>query len=167
MTIDDLPTGECIGLVFHWSGGRYSTWFSSYHVSVLGPPQDGKVLITHPFASNLRQIRPGDIYAAHTKGRNSYRLAVSAMAMYGATMNDAGQYPVTPAQIEAMCAVGGLIVVKYGLNVATEVRTHYEWAMQDSYYPSRWDFHRMGDLLRRKTQWYADQARANWHEEEV
>lgn len=159
MTIDDLPAGKCIGLVYHWSGGRYSVFFSNYHVCVLGPPQDGKVLITHPFVNNLRQIQPGDTYAAHTKGRNSFRLAVSAMAMYRATMNDAGQFPVTPQQIEAMCAVGGLIVVKYNLNIATEVKTHAEWALADGYFGRRWDFHRMGDLLRRKTQWYADRVR--------
>lgn len=167
MTLDDLPEGKCIGLVYHWSAGRYTTWFPHYHVCVLGPPQDGKVLLTHPFANNLRQIRPGDTYAAHTKGRNSYRLGVAVMAMYGATMNDAGVFPVTARQIEAMCAVGGLIVVKYDLNVATEVRTHYEWAMEDGYYPNRWDFMRASETLRGKTKWYADQARANWKEEEV
>ena len=156
MTIDDLPRGVCHGVVFHWSAGRYTPYFPHYHVCVLGPPHDGAVLLTHPFQNNLRQIRAGDIYAAHTKGRNSYRLAVSAMAMYGATMNDSGQFPVTPKQIETLCAVAGLMVVKYTLDISA-VRTHYEWAIEDGYYPNRWDFMRLSETLRGKTKFYADQ----------
>lgn len=159
MTLNDLPEGRCVGVVYHWSAGRYNVHFSHYHVCVLGPPQDGKVLVTHPFANNLRQIQPGDIYAAHTKSRNSYRLGVAVMAMYGATMNNHGQYPATPLQIEALCAVGALMVVKYDIDIATEVRTHYEWAVQDGYYPNRWDFMRVSEILRGKTRWYVNQLR--------
>jgi hypothetical protein len=159
MTLEDLPPGRCLGVVYHWSAGRYSTWFPHYHVCILGPPQDGRVLITHPFQNNLRQIKAGDTYAAHTLKRNSYRLAVSVMAMYGATMGNPGAFPVTPRQIEAICAVGGLIVARYNLVVTTQVRTHYEWAVDDGYYPNRWDLMGLGETLRGKTRYYANLAR--------
>lgn len=156
MTIEDLPRGVCHGVVFHWSAGRYTTHFPHYHICVLGPPHDGQIVFSHPIQNNLRQIRAGDIYAAHTKGRNSYRLAVSAMAMYGATMTHPGAYPVTERQVETLAAVAGLMVVRYNLDIES-VRTHYEWAIVDGYYPNRWDFMRLSETLRGKTKFYADQ----------
>ena len=121
----------------------------------MGPPQDGRIVKSHPVANNLRQLRSGDVYAAHTRRRNSYRIGLSVMAMYGATMADYGSYPPTPKQIETLCAVAALCVVKYGLVVDEHVRTHYEWAVADGYYPNRWNFMREGSTLRGKVKWYA------------
>lgn len=165
MKLSDLPDLECRGVVLHWSAGRYTTWFPHYSVCVLGPPRDGEIILSHPFKNNLRKIQPGMEYAAHTRGRNSYRLAISAMSMYGATTNDYGFFSPTRKQIETMCALAGLMVVKYAVMrnlraltpavIEEFVKTHYEYAVLDRYFPNRWDWMAETPELKRKVFWYA------------
>lgn len=158
--LPDLPPGGIYrGIVYHWSAGRYVSWFEHYHLCVLGPPRDGEVILSHPFLNNLRRIRPGAEYAGHTRGRNSGRIGISAMCMYRATMADYGAFPPTPRMVETMCALGGLVVAKYGRGVpiAEQVATHWQWAVRDGYYPDRWNWQRETDVLIRKTAWYARQ----------
>lgn len=152
--------------MLHWSAGRYRTYFPHYQFCILGPRDDqtgdGEVVSTFPVEKNLRRIPSGDLdYAAHTRGRNSGRIGISAMAMYQATTNTYGVFPPTPRQIESLCAVAGLVVAKYGkgLPIDAQVKTHYEWAVIDAYFPNRWDWMKEGPLLKRKVEWYAARAR--------
>lgn len=129
---------------------------------MLGPhddqTSDGEVVSTFPVEKNLRRIPAGDLdYAAHTRGRNSGRIGVSAMAMYQATTNNYGVFPPTPRQIESLCAVAGLVVAKYGkgLPIYSQVWTHYQWAVEDGYFPNRWDWMQEGPRLVGKVAYYA------------
>ena len=162
--LPDLPAGGLYrGVVLHWSAGPYLAWFDHYNLCVLGPPRDGDVVLSLPIAANLRRIRPGDglAYGAHARGRNSGRVGIGAMCMYRGTMSDYGAFPPTPRQVETMCALAGLVAAKYGtgLPVNAQVRTHYQWAVEDGYYPDRWDWMREGPALVRKVAWYAASAR--------
>lgn len=170
MNLSDLPDlpsdGLWRGVVLHWSAGRYRTWFTDYHFCVLGPRDDGsgdgEVIASHPVLNNLRYITRGMPYAAHTRGRNSGRLGVAVMAMYGATMQDFGPYEYTPRQLETMCALAGLVVAKYGkgIPIESQVTTHGEFARLDGYFPTRWEWYRTvdADRIRGKVRYYAAQS---------
>lgn len=181
--LPDLPpNGLYRGLVYHWSAGRYRKFFDHYNLCVLGPHEDfvtrtattvsiadgenddGEIVLTHPILNNLRKIRHGiDEYAPHTRSRNSGRIGISAMCMYEATPDRYGDFPPTGRQIEAMCAVGGLVVAKYGQGISIEqqVFTHFQYAKIDGYYPDRWDWMREGPTLLGKTRYYA--LLQGWH----
>lgn len=162
MTPDDFPAGRCDGVVLHWSAGKYLTWFGDYHLCILGPPRDGEVIRSHPFLHNLRDIAPGMEYAAHTWRRNSWRLGIAVMAMYGATSGNYGAFPPTPKQIEVMCALAALAVVRYAPPMLDAfVRTHCEWARTDGYFPNRWDWMREAPMLKGKVRYYVNVYRTN------
>lgn len=169
--LPDLPPGGLYrGLVYHWSAGRYTSWFDHYNLCVLGPPRDGEVVLSYPIARNLRRIPAGaEDYAAHTRGRNSGRVGIGAMCAYRAVMGDYGAFPPTPRQIETMCALGGLVSRKYGdlERLAEQVRTHYQWAVEDGYWPNRWNWQKLApgdprpghEVLLAKTRYYYLRAR--------
>lgn len=170
MRLADLPPlppgGVYRGVVLHWSAGKYLKWFPHYHLCVLGPPADGEVVVTHPILNNLRRITSGMDYAGHTRGRNSGRVGISAMCMYLAGMTDYGTFPPTSRMIETVCALAGLVDAKYapgqpgGQDAFNQrVRTHYQWARDDGYYPDRWNWMVESELMQRKAWWYAQRAR--------
>lgn len=144
-----LPAEDrVIGIVFHWSAGRYGVPYHDYHFCV---DSDGTVY-------QNEEADPGD-KLSHTWNRNTGRVAISAMAMYNATEDNYGKYPITDKQIEAMSALAAKIAKQYSIPL-NEIRTHADWATIDGYGPgsgdpeTRWDLWREGVKLKAKTQWY-------------
>jgi N-acetyl-anhydromuramyl-L-alanine amidase AmpD len=132
----------------HWTGHDYDRVFASYHFCISRP---GDVLVhhTHDLRANMRDVRldPERPYAAHTHGRNSWSAGVAVAAMEGATPSDFGAYPITAAQIDALCRVAATVAAFYGIDVAA-IRTHAEAAVDDGYFGAgadalRWDVARL------------------------
>jgi hypothetical protein len=142
-----LPLGDyVIGIVFHWTAARYGQPFPDYQFCA---DSDGTIY-------QNEEADPGDTLP-HTWKRNTGRVAIAAMAMYNATTDNYGKYPITPKQIEAMAALAAKIAKRYGVK-PDEIKTHYDWAEIDGYGPStnceRWDLWKEGPALKKKVQWY-------------
>lgn len=131
----------------HWTGDDYERVFPSYHFCISGF-QDTWVHHTHDLRANMRDVRlrADAPYAAHTQGRNAWSLGLAVAAMRDATPFDFGLYPVTEAQLEALCRVAARLAAFYAVPVAA-IRTHAEAALDDGYFgaggdESRWDIAR-------------------------
>jgi hypothetical protein len=132
----------------HWTGSDYERVFASYHFCI-SRPDDALVNHTRDLRENMRDVRrePERPYAAHTRGRNSRSIGIAVAAMEGATPADFGAYPVTAAQLDAMCSVAATLAAFYRIEVAA-IRTHAEAALDDGYFgaagdESRWDIARI------------------------
>jgi hypothetical protein len=132
----------------HWTAHGYDEVFPAYHFC-LSRPDDVLVHHTHDLRENMRDVRidPASPYAAHTAGRNSWSIGISIAAMAGATPSDFGAYPLTEAQLAAMCGVAARLASFYGIDVAA-IRTHAEAALDDGYFGAgeerlRWDVARL------------------------
>lgn len=132
----------------HWTGHDYERVFPAYHFCVSGPDE---VLVhqTHDLRHNMRDVRldPERSYAAHTRGRNSWSIGLAAAAMDGATPSDFGAYPITAAQLDALCRVAAALAEFYGIDLVA-IRTHAEAALDDGYFGAgddglRWDIARL------------------------
>jgi hypothetical protein len=154
----------------HWTGDDYEKVFPSYHFCITGF-QDTWVHHTHDLRANMRDVRlaPDEPYAAHTFGRNSWSLGLAVAGMRGATPADFGPYPISAAQLEALCSVAARLAAFYAVPIGA-IRTHAEAALDDGYFgaggdESRWDIARFtpsprplvpadattaGDALRRR-----------------
>jgi hypothetical protein len=134
----------------HWTAHDYDAVFPAYHYCVSGA-RDVLVHHTHDLRENMRDVRldPSLPYAAHTAGRNSWSIGVSVAAMHGAVPADFGAFPLTEAQLDAMCRVAAALAAFYGIAVAA-IRTHAEAALDDGYFGAgtgdehlRWDIARL------------------------
>jgi N-acetylmuramoyl-L-alanine amidase len=145
-----LPRGRVERIYLHWSAGDYTTVFPSYHVCVALREGIPAVEMTHDLRANMRDVHDAEAgtYAAHTAGRNSYAAGLSVMGMRDATPSDFGAYPITPEQIDAMCAVAAEIARAYDIAIdAGHVCSHAEAAIVDGYFgiadDERWDIVRL------------------------
>ena len=147
----DLPDGRIERIYTHWSAHDYSSVFPAYHFCV-ATAADGEIVVvnTHDVRENMRNVydKPDEPYAAHTRGRNSYALGISIMAMEGATPSDFGAYPLTEELIDALCLVGAKLAKRYGVAIDDEhVMSHAEAALRDGYFGTqpdqRWDIARL------------------------
>lgn len=136
------------GISLHWTAGDYATVYPAYHFCLSGA-SDLLVHATHDLRANMREIAraPHEPYAAHTAGRNSFTIGLAICAMDGAGPSDFGLFPLTGAQIEAMCTFAAALVARYGIATAN-VRTHAEAALDDGYFGAqsddvRWDIARI------------------------
>ena len=131
----------------HWTGFDYERTFPAYHWCLTGA-QHVVVHHTHDLRENMRDVRgvPPSPYAAHTAGRNSWSIGIAVAAMADATPADFGAYPITAAQVDALCIVAARLAALYGIAVAA-IRTHAEAALDDGYFGdgegARWDIARL------------------------
>ncbi len=133
----------------HWTAGDYAQTFDAYHFCVA--LRDGLPIVveTRAVAANARDVRePGEPYAAHVAGRNSYAIGVAVCGMRDATPHDFGPYPLREDMLEAVCALVAQLCAQYGIAIDAEhVRTHAEAAVDDGYFGAgdeqRWDVARL------------------------
>ncbi len=143
-----FPDGRIDRVYFHWSGGDYETVFPAYHFCV--SQSRGQVLVsqTNDLRANMRDVRAGGEYAAHTQGRNSYAAGIALMGMHDATPSDFGLYPITRPLYEGLCRVAAELVRFYRIPLdRSSVLTHAEAAAEDGYFGERhgerWDIARL------------------------
>ncbi len=132
----------------HWTAGDYGTVYPSYHLCLRGS-DDVEVVATHDLRANMRDLRGGEpgAYAAHVAGRNSWSVGIAVCAMGGATPADFGRWPITPAQVDALARVAGIVARAYAVPFEA-IRTHAEAALDDGYFGAggddcRWDIARL------------------------
>ncbi|MBC5806841.1 MAG: peptidoglycan recognition protein family protein [Candidatus Eremiobacter antarcticus] len=144
----ELPDGEIRSLYLHWSAGPYDQTSSAYHF-VVGYER-GQLFArqTHDVRENMRSLSEDLPYAAHTRGRNSYAIGVSALSMLDATPQNFGPAPLTDELVDALCAMCAFLARRYHIIIDAEhVMTHAEAAIIDSYFgllpEERWDLARL------------------------
>ncbi|HEX3549285.1 MAG TPA: N-acetylmuramoyl-L-alanine amidase [Candidatus Elarobacter sp.] len=143
----ELPPGDLRSISLHWTAGDYETTFEAYHWCLTGA-RDVTVHHTHDLRANMRDVRAGGAppYAAHTARRNSWSIGVAVGAMGGATPSDFGAWPITEAQVDALCEVAAVLARFYAIPLDA-VRTHAEAALDDGYFgdgdEQRWDIARL------------------------
>ncbi len=147
----DLPQGRIDRIYTHWSAHDYRSVFPAYHFCV-ATTDDGEIVVvnTHDVRENMRNVydAPDDPYAAHTRGRNSFALGISIMAMEGAKPEDFGAYPLTEPLIDGLCLVGAKLAKVYNVGIdGDHIMSHAEAAVHDGYFGTapeeRWDIARL------------------------
>lgn len=147
----DLPDGTITHIYTHWSAHDYASVFPAYHFCV-ATAQDGEIVVvnTHDVRENMREVykEPETPYAAHTRGRNSFAIGISVMAMEGARPDDFGAFPLTPELVDALCFAGAKLAGYYNVPIDPEhVMSHAEAALRDGYFGTepeqRWDIARL------------------------
>lgn len=146
-----LPPGPIASLYLHWSAHDYHDVFPAYHFCV-ALDADGAVVVanTHDVRENMRDVTlpPKAPYAAHTRGRNSFALGISIMAMQDARPDDFGAFPLTEPLVAGLCRVGAVLARAYTIPIdAAHVMSHAEAAVIDGYFgdgdDQRWDIARL------------------------
>jgi hypothetical protein len=147
----DLPSGRIDRIYTHWSAHDYGSVFPAYHFCV-AVADDGRIVVvnTHDVRENMRDVSlaPEEPYAAHTRGRNSFALGISIMAMQDASPPDFGAFPLTEPLIDGLCSVAARLAEVYGVPIDAEhVMSHAEAAVHDGYFGTapqeRWDIARL------------------------
>lgn len=112
----------------HWTAGGHTpnaVDLEHYHEVIDG---NGKVhLGKFPIAANERCV-PGR-YAEHTRLANTGAIGIAVAAMAGAREApfSPGAYPITRAQVEALCARVAALAAQYGIPITRQtVLTHAE-----------------------------------------
>jgi len=115
-------------IIIHWTAGSHTASAldrEHYHFLVEG---DGTELSGQwPVSANAKIV--GSNYAAHTLGTNTGSIGVAVCAMAGAKERpfNAGRFPITVTQMDAMAALVGRLCAKYKIPVTrTTVLTHAE-----------------------------------------
>ena len=150
-------------IIMHWTAGTHRpnrVDLAAYHFVIDG---DGSVHAGDlPPEANLST--DGD-YAAHTRMLNTGSIGVAVAAMHGAQERpfDWGPYPITEAQVEAMCRKVATLADQYGIPVDPKtVLTHAE--VQDTLGVKqrwKWDFMVLpGDTKTRSPRDVGSQLRA-------
>ncbi len=146
-----LLGGRIERIYMHWSGHDYFSVHPAYHFCI-ALSRDARIVVveTHDVCENMRDVTkdPEQPYAAHTRGRNSFAIGVSVMAMEDATPHDFGSFPLTEALIAALCDVTAKLARCYDVPVDAEhVMSHAEAAIVDGYFGTgpdeRWDIARL------------------------
>ena len=115
-------------LVLHWTGGAHTPSNidkQHYHFIIDGA---GKV---HPgrFPVEANERPQKGKYAAHTLNCNTGSIGIAVAAMGGAQERpfDAGRYPITPAQIDALVALCRTLAGQYRIPVTPQtILSHAE-----------------------------------------
>lgn len=147
----DLPEGRIERIYTHWSAHDYGSVFPAYHFCVATAGAGEIVVVnTHDVRENMRNVydAPDEPYAAHTRGRNSFALGISIMAMENSRPEDFGAFPLTEPLIDALCLVGAKLAKYYGVSIEAEhIMSHAEAALHDGYFGTlpeeRWDIARL------------------------
>lgn len=107
-----------VKLYVHWTAGRYMKLFTDYHILITG---DGKVFVsTNDLSETLNA----------TYMRNTGSIAIALCCAYNAKgIHDLGDYPPTPAQMNAVAQVICVLADALDLTIDRErVMTHAEAA---------------------------------------
>lgn len=119
-------------IIWHWTAGGHkanATDKRHYHFIIEG---DGtEVAGDQPPEANavIRSPNDGSTYAAHTRGANTGAIGVAVAAMHGAQERpfQAGAFPITDKQIEALARVTARLCRDYSIPVTREtVMSHAE-----------------------------------------
>lgn len=118
---------ELSRIIAHWAVTRYTATALAkkhYHFIVEG---DGTVVPGDHKPEANKRPRKGR-YAAHTLNCNTGSIGISCAAMAGAkSVDDAGPYPITEVQFDAMCRKIADLCRKYGIPVTPKtVLSHAE-----------------------------------------
>ncbi|MDQ2663355.1 MAG: hypothetical protein M3Y18_04880 [Candidatus Eremiobacteraeota bacterium] len=147
----ELPQGRIERIYTHWSAHDYQSVFPAYHFCV-ALDDDGDLLVvnTHDVRENMRNVydAPDDPYAAHTRGRNSFALGISVMAMEDSRPDDFGPFPLTAENVDGFCLLVARLAAFYGVPIdADHIMSHAEAALHDGYFGTqpeqRWDIARL------------------------
>ena len=120
--------GKINKIILHWSAGTHTPSAldrQHYHFIIDGA---GKV---HPgnLAPEANLNTADGHYAAHTRGCNTGSIGIAVAAMAGAVERpfNAGRYPITPAQMDALVKLTRDLAAKYKIAVTREtILTHAE-----------------------------------------
>jgi hypothetical protein len=152
-------------VIWHWTAGGHtpnSTDLNAYHEIIDG---QGRVHSgTRPISANKAPIQPN--YARHTANLNSDSIGISMAAMVGAVERpfNAGRFPVTQAQVDALVRRTAELCAEYNIPITREtVLSHAEVPITLGVaQPGKWDITwipgmtrpgnavEVGDLLRAK-----------------
>jgi hypothetical protein len=134
----------------HWSAYGYDSVWPAYHYCVAQTENGIVVVNTHDVRENMRNVyeKPDEPYAQHTRGRNSWAIGISMMAMQGATPEDFGAYPLTEELIDGLCVVGARLAAYYDIPIDAEhILSHAECGVIEGYFGTapeqRWDIARL------------------------
>lgn len=115
-------------IIIHWTAGTHKVNNldrEHYHFIIAG---DGTVEVgKYPVIAN--DSTADGAYAAHTKGANTGSIGVAVAAMAGAVERpfNAGAYPITGQQIEALAKLCARLANQYDIPVTREtILTHAE-----------------------------------------
>lgn len=116
-----LPRCRMDRLILHWTAGTYEPSLVEehhYHFLVKG---DGTVVRGKPISANVPPLR-GGVYAAHTRGCNSYSIGVAVCCMKDAREKpfDSGPYPMKREQWEVMAQAAAELCTFYKIPVTPE-----------------------------------------------
>jgi N-acetyl-anhydromuramyl-L-alanine amidase AmpD len=115
-------------IIMHWSAGSHKASDidrSHYHFIVQG---DGSVVAGNMTPEANLNTKDGK-YAAHTRNCNTGSIGVAVAAMMGAKERPftPGPYPITTAQVTALCALCARLAQQYGIPVTREtILSHAE-----------------------------------------
>jgi len=162
-----------VGIVFHWSAGRYDQVFNDYHYNVTFDPEN-------KCAKVVKSCKHDSDKKAHTWRRNEGRIGIALCCAYNATSENLGSFPPTDEQIEKACALAGSLAHTYSIK-SDEIKSHAEWASIDGYGPgsgdpeTRWDLwvtnwknkgKNLSNVMRDKTLWYKENYVSHLNDEE-
>ena len=163
-------------IILHWTAGTNTASAldkNHYHFIV-----EGNGNIKNGVYSPEDNESTATPYAAHTRGMNTGSIGVALAAMHGATERpfNAGKYPITAKQVDALVGLISRLCDQYGIAVTPQtVLTHAEvegtlgakqrgkwdvtWlpGMDQAGHPSA-----VGDLLRQKVRTYKDRPKTIW-----
>ena len=155
-------------IILHWTAGTgFPTSYEKkfYHFLV---DKNGKTHLGEYEPEANLDVKSGR-YAAHTGGGNTGSIGVAACGMAGfVSANDAGKYPLTRVQLEAVFALCASLCDKYSIPVTpSSVMTHYEFGLKNptttsagkvdltylSPFPEL-ETRNIGGFIRSKVNWY-------------
>lgn len=131
MPTEWMPAADMDRVIVHWTAGAYTASSldrEHYHAVIEG---DGNLVKGHRSIKDNEYIgnKNSDHYAAHTRGCNTKSIGISMCCMANAVESpfDAGKFPMTQYQWDAMTSVVAQLCKRYGIAVTEKtVLTHAE-----------------------------------------
>ena len=124
--------------ILHWTAGTYESTFHDqerYHALVEWVDGRIRVVAGVPIINNLHSLtiesptydeHPTG-YAAHTRRMNSWSIGYSICAMWNATPEDHGDYPMLPEQVDGLITLCAQTASVFGMPVDEDhFFTHWE-----------------------------------------
>lgn len=120
-------------IINHWTAGQYNpNQEDLHHYHYLIDGDGGVHKGVYPIQAN-DNCKDGE-YAAHTGGGNTKRIGIALCGMLGfKNHKNAGKFPLTKYQTEALYKLNAELLLKEGWKEATKenLMTHYEFGKQN------------------------------------